>query len=128
MRPCNLNWSRENDLSQYLRVYSKAFAMIDSMSENVGKAPNEKLQKNILREFNYSRIDMTMWPLHRSRCSVVCNENGKTRKTLIKWVWVGAFGSERIWIFFLVIFLETMKRCGLMRPNHVPEDCEYNLQ
>jgi hypothetical protein len=33
VRPCNLNWSLVKDLSQYLRVYSKALARIDSISQ-----------------------------------------------------------------------------------------------
>lgn len=32
VRPCNLNWSLEKDFSQYLRVYSKALASIDSIA------------------------------------------------------------------------------------------------
>lgn len=45
MWPWSLNWSREKDLSQYLRVYSSARARIDSIA--VTAAPRRPPERSL---------------------------------------------------------------------------------
>lgn len=43
VRPCNLNWSLEKDLSQYLSVYSNARAKIDSIADELVESNQDRV-------------------------------------------------------------------------------------
>lgn len=68
VRPCNLNCSREKDLSQYLRVYSRARPSIDSIWwEYPGSDPEVRVgfRRELVWAFSFLVLGSDLWYYYR---------------------------------------------------------------